>query len=80
MLIKAKNFFGFQHNNLKKEMFQKLKKKKKLDICLQSYRKLYATQGKMKPKKSEHFNSKSCFPETILPVSSFYAVLALRKG
>jgi len=28
MLIKEKNFFGFQHNNLKKEMFQKLKKKK----------------------------------------------------
>lgn len=27
MLIKEKNFFGFQHNNLKKEMFQKLKKK-----------------------------------------------------
>lgn len=34
----------------------------------------------MKPKKLNILSSKSYFPETILPCSSFYAVLALRKG
>lgn len=34
----------------------------------------------MKPKKLNILSSKSYFPETILPCSSFYAVLELRKG
>ena len=50
LLIKEKSSMGFQYNE--KQCF---KIEKNLDMCLHSYRKLCAIQGKMKPKKSEHF-------------------------
>ena len=51
MLIKEKNFFGFQHNNLKKEMFQKLKKKKKTGYLPTELQKTLCNTRKNETKK-----------------------------
>lgn len=53
MLMKEKTSTGFQSNNNKR--YLRIVRKKNLDVCRQSYRKLYAIKGKMNFKKSEHF-------------------------
>lgn len=47
MLMNEETTTGFQSNNNKRYFRIVRKKKKNLDVCLQSYRKLHAVKGKM---------------------------------
>ena len=76
---REKNSIGFQNNNifLKKSISEHLENKYRYWPAVTEN---FMQYKEMKPKKLNILSSKSYFPETILPCSSFYAVLALRKG